>query len=117
MAETINLKVGDELAFYCNYGTRWRIVPIEKITPSGRIHCGGYVLNPDLRVRGASGHSGPHYGQIPDDQIRDKAARQDALEIIRGVQWQKLSAVTLATILKVVEHDQSQRVAGKQSAD
>jgi hypothetical protein len=109
MTETIELQVGDELAFSCNYGTRWRIVPIEKITPSGRIHCGGYVLNPNLRVRGAEGHSGPFYGQIPDDQIREKARRQDALETLKGVQWSKMKTMNLLSVLLIVGCDEASR--------
>jgi len=109
MAETIELKVGDELAFSCNYGTRWRIVPIDKITPSGRIHCGGYVLNPNLRVRGAEGHSGPFFGQIPDGKIREKARRQDALETLKGVQWAKMSTINLQSVLLIVGCDQAMR--------
>jgi hypothetical protein len=109
MTETIELKVGDELAFLGNYGTRWRILPISKITPSGRMHCGDYVLNPDLSVRGVSGHSGPFCGVVPDDRIRKKCRRQDTLEAIRGVDWSKMSTINLRSVLLIVGWDESSR--------
>jgi hypothetical protein len=78
----MNIKVGDELAFDCGFGSaRWRIATVTKITPSGRIKCGPYTLDHDLRVRGQDKWSGPFRGQPVTQEIRDKVERETLLGI------------------------------------
>ena len=67
-----NLKVGDELAFV-NSNTI-SIIPIERITATGRIKCGTYELNPDLSIRGRRQRWGPYRGEIVTDKHREEMA-------------------------------------------
>ena len=64
------VKIGDKLAFQVGYGTKtWSIQEVTKISPTGRITCGQYVLDPDLRVRGSDRYSGPFRGEILTSEI------------------------------------------------
>ncbi len=72
------IKVGDELAVPRRFGG-WDFHTVEAITPSGRIKCGRFVLNPDLSIRGASPY-GPYSAclatdEIPVDKIPDVTQR------------------------------------------
>ena len=72
------VKVGDELAFNVGYGRGTiEIHKVDAITPSGRIQCGRYTLNPDLSVRGRRDKwAGPYRAEIPTDEHRERVSLQ-----------------------------------------
>jgi len=101
-------KVGDELAFYHHGGSgRWEIHEITKITPSGRIRCGYYELNPDLTIRGRNPWSnGPSRGEPVTDEIRGIIKRQKLIaraKYLARFDWDRLTDGQLETILAIVE--------------
>ena len=75
------IKVGDELAFRTNYGTKTEIHKVERFTPKGQIVCGPYRLTPGLSVIGGNSYSGPSLASLPTDQDRDKVMRQRSHEL------------------------------------
>lgn len=80
----------------------WYIYPIDKITPSGRIVCGGYTLNPDLRVRGPD-KWGP-WRAYEVTEGREKAARRrEYLEIIKKAKFEELPDEILAAVAEVLD--------------
>lgn len=99
----VQVKVGDELAFRHSYGTGWTIHKVEKITPSGRIVCGKYTLNPDLRIRGERGHNGPYYGEIVTSNIRAEVLRQKRLDFIAVTNWKELSDAVLDKVVAAIQ--------------
>lgn len=96
------IKVGDELAFCENYGRHWSIYTVTKITPSGRIRCGGYELEPDLRVRGRPSHSSPYEAVIPTNRIRELATRRKLLTGLRAVVWDNCTTDQLNRIMEIL---------------
>jgi hypothetical protein len=100
-------KVGDELAFYHYAGSgRWDIHRITKITPSGRVRCGYYDLNPDLSVRGRNGWSSPNRGEPVTDEIRGIVKRQDLIaraKYLARFDWERLTDGQLEAILAIVK--------------
>jgi len=95
--------VGDQLAFDCGFGRgHWKIATIDKITPSGRIVCGLFTLNPDLTIRGHNGY-GPYRGQPVTDEIRAKVKRQENLSIISGAKFSEMSEDVLDEIVKLIK--------------
>lgn len=101
-------KVGDELAFYHHGGLgRWDIHSITKITPSGRIRCGYYDLNPDLTVRGRSAWSnGPTRGEPVTDEIREILKRRELITMAKNLarfDWEKLTNEQLNAIFAIVK--------------
>lgn len=70
----VEIQVGDSLAFCCGFGGRYEIHTVTRITPSGRIVCGRYTLNPDLSIRGRRsggiGSWGPRRGEVVTPEIR-----------------------------------------------
>lgn len=102
MNET-EIKVGDELAFHGGYGHgKWSIHKVDRITPSGRIVCGPYTLNPNLRVRGRRGYGGPWEGERVTAKIREDVRRRKLLETIDDVKWGSLDTDTLAKVNALV---------------
>lgn len=99
------IKVGDELAFDYGYGKgRWMICKVDKVTPSGRIKCGYYTLNPDMTVTGrADSWSFPYRAQRVTDDIRLAVRRQELLARIEGVRdWSKYDVGTLQAVADVL---------------
>lgn len=97
------VKVGDELAFCGGYGRgHWSIHTVSRITPSGRVVCGPYTLNPDLTVRGRS-YGSPYKAVEVTDRIREKVARQEALSILAHFSMDKLSTEALLKIVEITE--------------
>lgn len=106
---TPEIKVGDTLAFRKNYGRGWEIYPVEAITPSGRIKCGRFVLNPDLRIRGSKGNYnyGPYRAEIVTDKIREEHFRDTAINEIIKFKLNELSTERLRGIVNILsEHEQ-----------
>lgn len=101
---TPQLKVGDELAFlnsgFCVKPT-WTINAIERITASGRIECGGRVLNSDLTIRGCE-RGNPRRAYIATDEHRESIKRQDNLKIIQRIRFDELDATQLQQIVDAI---------------
>jgi|JI10StandDraft_1071094.scaffolds.fasta_scaffold355936_5 hypothetical protein len=104
------VKVGDELAFDLGPGlgsrqTRWSIHAVEKITPSGRIVCGPYELNPDLSIRGKKnrGYWGPSRGELVTKKIRDSVEVSRLISLIERVKLSELSLETLSKVWDVIK--------------
>lgn len=99
------LKVGDKLAFRVWNG--YAIYPIDKITPSGRMKCGPYELEPDLRVRGRRGGSGtPFRAELVTDEIRQECLRDGLLSEIAAwtiTDWRDMPTETLEKIVALME--------------
>jgi len=103
-SETVpELKVGDELAFCHGFGkSHWSIHKIDKITPSGRINCGQYKLDANLRVRGRDTYSPLcHRAEIVTYEIREKVRRQNLLAFIGRADFSKLDTGSLGVIYQI----------------
>jgi len=86
------VKVGDKLAFRTGYGTGvWSIQEVTKISPTGRIACGHYVLDPDLRVRGRNRYSGPFRGEIVTPEILREVKVNEAIRLLTSFKYSDLS--------------------------
>jgi len=77
------IKVGDELAFRVGFGHTIEIHKVERITPSGRITCGRWHLDPNLRVRGRNGYHSPSQAERVTDEIRAEVAETHARSKLR----------------------------------
>lgn len=104
------VKVGDELAFARRYGG-WDFRAVESITPTGRIKCGIYTLNPDLTIRGASAY-GPYSAQIATDEMRaemrERHEQAGLIEQILEVQWREKSTDQLRRIVAILDEGAAQ---------
>lgn len=97
-------KVGDELAFRCgsNSSRRWEIHKIEKITPSGRMRCGRWELNPDLTLRSRYDYSCPHKAEPVTSAIRKGIQREKSIQTIKDTTWSKLTDDQLFDVMKII---------------
>jgi hypothetical protein len=104
MSKEKTYKVGDELAFMIGYcsGT-YEIHKITKISPTGRITCGRFTLDPDLNVRGRSFYGGPYRGQEVTDDIRVNVMRRLCIEFLSRCDWVTFSAADLARFVAMVK--------------
>lgn len=94
--------VGDKLAF--SYSQRkWEVGKITKITPSGRIVCGRFTLNPDLTIRGDKGYGGPYRGVPLTDEIKREYVRQKHIELIRSTRFEDLSDRQLDAVVRSIQ--------------
>jgi len=96
--------VGDALAFHFYAGIRcsWEIHKITKIMPSGRMVCGPFTLNPNLRVRGR-GYDAPYKAEPVTDEIVAEVRRFKALKYVRGFDWKKLGLNSLEAVIAVTQ--------------
>lgn len=102
-AATDGYAVGDELAFAVGYGNpQLEIRTIDRITPSGRIVCGNYTLDPSLRLRGRS-YGSPYSGQPVTEEIRIECARQENLRVIRNTKFNELDGKLLSQIVSLLK--------------
>lgn len=103
MAETKEIpqvKIGDMLAFaYGYHGNEYILHEITKITPSGRMICGPYTLNPDLSVRGG----GYRAAQIVTPEIKEALLRQKCLNIIASAKWKEMGNEFLFRIATAIK--------------
>ena len=98
------MSVGDELVIQVGFGGAWRVIKIEKITPTGRMKCGHWELNPDLTIRGKTDRWGPRRAYPITEEIRAQICRQNYLAKIESkVDWNKLSDEQLKQIFAVLE--------------
>ena len=104
-----DIKVGDELAFKVGYGVwSWMIHKVTKITPTGRVKCGPYTLNPDLSRRGDTGHTGPYKGEPVTDTIRQSIERQKLLMQLQRMVWRDFPTDVLQGVIKVIQNVQAE---------
>lgn len=101
-----DIKVGDELAFRGGYGRDWSIHKVTAITPSGRIKCGGYTLDPDLRIRGPK-KWGPYEAKLVTAEIREESERADMLEAVRSKSMAALTTDQLRRIVAIIDEGKS----------
>ena len=94
------LKVGDELAFRFTYADTFGIYRISSITPTGRINCGPYQLNPDLTVRGWF-NGCPTNAEAVTDAIREAVFRYNATGELRNFNWSKLTTDQLRKAIAI----------------
>jgi len=85
--------VGDELAFSVGWGRgHWEIIPIERVTPSGRMICGRFTVNPNLTIRGRrSGAGGPWRAEPVTPEIREQCRRYGLLTFLASFNFSELS--------------------------
>ena len=99
------IQVGDEIGF--RRGRRWNVFKVEKITDSGRINVGHYVLNPDLSVRGVNGWSGPYQGVLLTDELRKEISEDQEYEAILykigGIGWREIQVGKLKRIYAILQ--------------
>lgn len=93
-------KVGDEIAFRGR--NRIFIHKVERITPSGRLVCSPYTLNPDLSVRGASAYSQIFRGEPVTPGIRAVARKQRNLSTVTNFDASKASDELIASIADLI---------------
>ena len=98
------IKVGDKLAFDIGYGRHrdWQIETVTKVTPTGRIVCGRWTLNPDLSVRGRyNSYRGPYEAvrvtpRILADVRRNRMVNQLSLVKFKDLPDEALEAMYAA---------------------
>jgi hypothetical protein len=102
-------QVGDKLAFrHHSVSSYWVTHTITKITKGGRITCGPYQLNPDLKVRGKRDrwNRGPYKGQPVTQKILDEARerldRARALGVIETCTLRSLEVSVLVEIEAII---------------
>lgn len=95
------LKVGDDIAFSGRRDGSWRIHKITKITPSGRMVCGPYTLNPNLTIRGRNLY-GPVCGHIVTSEIRKQCRRQYLLGKIEQCKWNEIPDDQLLAVFNII---------------
>jgi hypothetical protein len=93
-------KVGDRLAF--SHSGKWRVYLIDRITPSGRIVCGPYTLNPDLSIRGPE-KWGPYRACAVTEEIEKACRRREYLDILSRVRFDELTDDVLDALVEVLE--------------
>jgi hypothetical protein len=91
-------KVGDRLAF--SHSGKWYVYPIDEITPSGRIVCGPYTLDPDLSISGSD-----KWGRAYEvtGKIEEARRRREYLEILSRVRFDELTNDVLGDLVEVLE--------------
>jgi len=98
-----SFKVGDKLAFRCGgISSFWEVHAITKITPSGRIVCGRFTLNPDLTVRGRGGYHGPYRGEPVTEDIRKDMLRAKNLQALNRCKFSELTDEQLDTLAQLI---------------
>lgn len=93
-------EVGDRLAF--SHSGKWYVYPIDRITPSGRIVCGPYTLDPDLRIRGPE-KWGPYRAYEVTEEIEKACRRREYLNILSRVRFNELTDDVLEALVEVLE--------------
>lgn len=101
------ISIGDELAFKGGSSGNWQIIKVDRITPSGRIVCGRFTLNPDLSIRGEKGWGGPYRGQPVTEAIREVVQRRDFIERINRAKLADMPTSQLIRIKEAVEGKES----------
>jgi hypothetical protein len=101
------IQVGDEIAFRVGFGGTQVVYKVDKVTPSGRIKVGMYELNPDLRVRGRHGFSGPYKGVFVTDELRKQIAAEQKQRVlankISDVRWREIHLRKLQQIDAILQ--------------
>jgi len=101
-------QTGEVLAFRLGgYGQPpYSLHKIDRITPSGRIICGHYELNPDLSIRGALGQGWSRIvcvGRVTA-QITEEVTRYKLVTRLKRFEWNALSTDTLKAVEEMTKH-------------
>ena len=96
-------RVGTEFAFQHGIPLQWHILAVTKITPTGRMTCGPFTLNPDLSVRGKRTMYGPRYAVVATPDIHRAVARQNNVRMLRRVLWSEVSDVKVQAIARILQ--------------
>lgn len=103
MGDLSEVKIGDRLFVKTGNHGHGRIVPIDRITPSGRVitKCGEF--NPNGRLRGSRGWDSTWARKASDDDIAGvfRIGLVHKLEMFRA--WEKLSSDDLKTAAAIVD--------------
>lgn len=109
------VKVGDELAFRTNYGTRVEIHRVERFTPKGQVVCGPYRLTPGLSVIGGNSYSGPSFARLATSEDRDKVTLQRSSELAE--EWMRTPKGRVSqTIREAVDNAIAEALKAKEQA-
>ncbi len=103
MTKTKQWKVGDQLAFSYSRGEEYFIETIHEITPSGRIRCGNFELNPDLTVRGKRGWNSYRRAEPVTPHILACIDRSNNLTTIGSCRFNRLDNDTLAKVAQLIK--------------
>jgi len=98
------LKVGDTLAFRFGRGT---VITrkVLKITPSGRIRCRDYYLNPDLSIRGRAASAwvnAPYRAYRMTNELESEINHRRNVSTIKNVNTEELSNSALDAISSII---------------
>ena len=104
--QTPRFKVGDELAYKFPHSNRWRIVAIDRITPSGILVCGSWRVRVSrggqfLSVIGESGWSTTRV-EPATDEIRREVRRDRMIDKIENTKWRDLDDDIIAQVWSMV---------------
>lgn len=99
MSEEAKCAVGDQLAFWVQ--NRWVVARVTKITTTGRIYCGQWVLNPDLTVRGGNVYA-PIQACRVTPEIKQEVQRYRWVRRLRAVDWEKCSNELLSKLVQLL---------------
>ena len=94
-------KAGDQLVLKHRYGD-WQIITVGRVTPSGRLVCGNYTLNPDLTVRGRGDWSAVYRAEPVTPEIRTEVLRQRNRRLLVHTKFDELDPRTLARLARIV---------------
>ena len=95
------IKVGDELAFCCEYGRKWEIHAVTQVVKRG-FKCGPYRVKDNMCVVGADPWRGPHGAHLVTDEIREQVARRKLITGMNAVAWDNYTTDQLNRIMEVL---------------
>ena len=94
------MNIGDEIAFIGR--ERTTIHRIDRITASGRLICGNYTLEPNLKIRGQQDMYGRIHAELATDKHREQMRRDKLLlsvSVFRN--WESLATEQLEAVLAI----------------
>ena len=77
------VKVGDWIYFQKRTAGLFK-EQVQKITPTGLIKTSSYTMNPDLRIRGRYGYSGPFLGELETPDLIKRGELAEARQMVRS---------------------------------
>lgn len=95
------IKVGDELAFCCEYGRKWEIHAVTQVVKNG-FKCGPYRVKNNMWVVGADPWRGPHDAHFVTDEIREQVARGKLIASMNARAWDNYTTDQLNRIMEIL---------------